>query len=280
MIRPIRAGILAVVMFAGGAAAQEGRPPNVVVIFCDDLGYGDLGCYGSSTIKTPNLDRLAAQGIRFTDFYSAYPVCSASRASLLTGCYQPRLDMPGVLGPKARKALHPDEVTIADLLKTKGYATMAVGKWHVGDSPQTLPTAQGFDRYFGIPYSNDMARKKGWGNDAPDLDKIWAQKKWDIYDGELYRDGTVIESPVNQTTLTDRYTDEAVKFVREKKDGPFFLYFAHTMPHVPLFVGDDRYDPDPAQAYRLTVEHIDASVGRVLDALDGYGVADNTLIVF
>ena len=156
------------------AQEETADPPNIIIIFCDDQGYRDLGCFGSPNIDTPHVDRMAAEGLKFTDFYSAYCVCSASRASLLTGCYQPRLSMPGVIGPRAKTALHPDEVTIADLLKTRGYATACVGKWHVGDSPETLPTGQGFDSYFGIPYSNDMARKKGWGNGPADLDRIWS----------------------------------------------------------------------------------------------------------
>jgi len=258
----------------------DAKPPNIVIVFCDDQGYQDLGCFGSPDIKTPNVDRLAAGGMRFTDFYSGYCVCSASRASLLTGCYQPRVSMPGVLGPHTRVALHPDEITIADLLKRQDYATACIGKWHVGDSPETLPTAQGFDSYFGIPYSNDMARKKGWGNGPADLDKIWKEKRWDIYNNELYRDEKVIESPVNQVTLTDRYTEEAVEFIRENKGRPFFLYLPHTMPHVPLFVSEERYDPDPHKAYKLVIEHIDASVGRILETLDELELAENTLVVY
>ncbi|MCA9248252.1 MAG: sulfatase [Planctomycetales bacterium] len=261
-------------------AAAAANLPNVIIIFADDQGYQDLGCYGSPNIKTPNIDRMAGQGMRFTDFYSAYCVCSASRASLMTGCYQPRLSMPGVLGPRSSVGLHPDEVTIADLLKTKGYATQMIGKWHLGDKPQTLPTAQGFDHYLGLPYSNDMARIKGWGNNAPDLDKIWAEKKWDIYHNDLYRDEKSVESPVNQTTLTDRYTEEAVKFIRNNQERPFFLYFAHAMPHVPLFVADERYSPDPQKAYQLAIEHIDGSVGQILATLDELELADNTLIIY
>jgi len=260
--------------------AADTKRPNFIIVFCDDQGYQDLGCFGSPDIKTPNIDRMAAEGMRFTDFYSAYCLCSASRASLLTGCYQPRINMPSVLSPNSNVGLHPDEVTIADLLKTKGYATMCIGKWHVGDRPQTLPTAQGFDAYFGLPYSNDMARQKGWGNDAPDLDRIWKEKRFDIYDNELYRDEKVVESPVNQTTLTDRYTAEAVKFIEANKATPFFLYFAHTMPHVPLFVSDERHDPDPKLAYKLTIEHIDGSVGRILETLEAQGLADNTFMVY
>lgn len=254
--------------------------PNVVIIFADDQGYQDLGCYGSPDIKTPNIDGLARGGMRFTSFYSAYCVCSASRAALLTGCYQPRLNIPGVLGPRGKVGLHPDEVTIADLLKTKGYRTMCVGKWHLGDQPEVLPTAQGFDHYFGLPYSNDMARKKGWGNNTADLDKIWKLKKWDVYDNHLYRDTERIEGPVNQVTMTDRYTAAALEFIRASKGKPFFLYMPHTMPHVPLFVSDERYDEDPKKAYKLTIEHIDGSVGQILGALDELKITDNTIVVY
>ncbi|MCH2579939.1 MAG: sulfatase-like hydrolase/transferase, partial [Planctomycetes bacterium] len=247
--------------------------PNVVLVYADDQGYQDLGCYGSPNIKTPNIDGLAREGVRFTSFYSAYCVCSASRAALMTGCYQPRLNIPGVLGPRGSVGLHPDEVTIADLLKTKGYATMCIGKWHLGDRPEVLPTAQGFDHYFGLPYSNDMARIKGWGNNAPDLDKIWKLKKWDIYNNHLYGDDKRIEGPVDQVTLTDRYTAQAVEFIRTNKAKPFFLYMPHTMPHVPLFVSDERYDADPKKAYKLTIEHIDWSVGQILKTLAELGLA-------
>lgn len=277
--------LFSLVAFRGPQSeAADAKPdlsrPNFIIVFCDDQGYQDLGCFGSPTIKTPNVDRLAAEGMRFTDFYSAYCVCSASRAALLTGCYQPRLSMPGVLGPRSKVGLHPDEVTIADMLKSVDYATMCIGKWHVGDAAETLPTAQGFDHYFGLPYSNDMARQKGWGNGPDDLDKIWRLKKWDIYNNDLYRDESVIESPVNQVTLTDRYTDEAVRFIREHADRPFFLYLAHSMPHVPLFVSEDRWDPDPHKAYRLTIEHIDWGVGRILETLHEEGIAENTFIVY
>ena len=260
--------------------AASAATPNIVIIFLDDQGWQDLSCFGSKTIKTPHIDSLARDGMKFTSFYSAYCVCSASRASLMTGCYQPRLSMPGVLGPNSNVGLHPDEVTIADLLKTKGYATMCIGKWHLGDKPQTLPTAQGFDHYFGLPYSNDMARKKGWGNNAPDLDKIWREKKWDIYNNDLLRDEKSIEAPVNQVTLTKRYTEEAVKFIQANKEKPFFLYMPHTMVHVPLFVTDDIYVEDPKEAYRLTMQHVDWSVGQVLKTLEETGVAKNTLVVY
>lgn len=265
-------------MAAVSAIAAE--KPNFVIMFCDDQGYGDLGSYGSKVNKTPNIDKLAAQGMRFTDFYSAYSVCSASRASLLTGSYRPRIGMRGVLWP-GQAGFDKEEITIADMLKSKGYATMCVGKWHVGETKDTLPTAQGFDHYFGLPYSNDMGRKKDWeGRTAADLDKIWAQKKWDIYDNHLYRDTERIEGPVNQVTMTNRYTEEAVKFINTNKDKPFFLYFAHTMPHVPLFVSDDLYDPDPQKAYKLVTEHIDWSVGEVMKALDDNKIAVNTFVIY
>jgi len=262
------------------AAVHAERTPNVIIVYADDQGYQDLGCYGSPNIETPNIDGLAAAGMRFTSFYSAYCVCSASRAALMTGCYQPRLNMPGVLGPRGPVGLHPNEVTIADMLKAKGYATMCVGKWHLGDRPEVLPTAQGFDHYLGIPYSNDMARMKGWGNDPASLDKIWDLKKWDIYDNHLYRDAERVEGPVNQVTLTDRYTEAALGFIRKNKSKPFFLYMPHTMPHVPLFVSDDRYDKDPKRAYELTIEHIDWSVGQILATLDELKLADDTVVVY
>jgi len=272
--------LLALSLGALSALVSAAETPNFVIIFCDDQGYQDLGCYGSPNIDTPNIDQLAAEGIRFTNFYSAYCVCSASRVSLLTGSYQPRLSMPGVFGPRSPRGLHPDEITFADLLRTKGYATAMVGKWHVGDKPETLPTAQGFDTYFGLPYSNDMARAKGWGNAADDLDKIWAENKWDIYNNELYRDGEIIESPVNQVTLTDRYTEAAVDFIKAKKDQPFLVYLAHAMPHVPLFVPERMWDENPEKAYELVIEHIDESTGQILDTLEELGLTENTVVFY
>ncbi|MDG2469740.1 MAG: sulfatase [Pirellulaceae bacterium] len=268
------------ILNAAFCVSAQNRIPNFIVIFADDQGYRDLGCFGSPNIKTPNIDQMAKDGIRFTDFYSGYCVCSASRASLLTGCYQPRISMRGVLGPHSKIGLNPEEVTIADMLKQKDYATAMVGKWHVGDRPQTLPTSQGFDSYFGLAYSNDMARQRGWGNGPTDLDKIWKMKKWDIYNNELYRNGKQVESPVNQVTLTDRYTDECLKFISSNAKQPFYLHMCHAMPHVPLFVNDERYDPDPKTAYQLTIEHIDHSVGRILKKLDELGIADNTVVLY
>ncbi|MHC4996032.1 MAG: sulfatase family protein [Planctomycetota bacterium] len=275
-MKPILTALTLLILTTSTPAAQ----PNFIIVFNDDQGYQDLGCFGSPNIHTPNIDALAAGGMRFTDFYSAYCVCSASRASLMTGSYQPRISMRGVLGPNSNVGLHPDEVTIADMLKTRNYATAMVGKWHLGDKPQTLPAAQGFDTYLTLPYSNDMARKKGWGNATEDLDKIWRLKKYDIYNNVLVRDGRTVESPVNQITLTDRYTAAALEFIEAKHKQPFFLYLANTMPHVPLFVSDERYDEDPHLAYKLTIEHIDWQVGQITKTLDRLDIADNTFIVF
>lgn len=204
-----RRGFLAA---AAGAAfsctVKAQRPPNIILIYIDDLGYGDLGCYGSS-IPTPEIDRLAKEGVRFSDFYSASPVCSPSRAALLTGRYPTRVNVPRVLFPNDTTGLPLDEMTIAEMLKRRQYRTMCIGKWHLGHQPQYLPTRRGFDHYFGIPYSNDM---------TPCV---------------LMRDETIIENPARQETLTQRYTEEAIRFIRSSADSPFFLYLPHTFVHIP-----------------------------------------------
>ena len=234
-----------------GAATQ----PNVIVILADDLGYGDLGCYGSP-ISTPNLDRMAAEGAVFRQFCSASPVCSPSRAALLTGRYGVRGGVPYVLGPGERVGLSLRETTLAQTLKQVGYKTMCVGKWHLGAFPGYLPTDRGFDRYFGIPYSND--------ND-PSI---------------LLSDTDVVESPVDLTTVTRRYTDKAVNFIRECHDTPFFLYLAHTYPHIPLDASSDFKGKSAMGAYGDAVEELDWSVGQVLAEVEARGAASNTLIVF
>ena len=190
-------------------AAKNAAPPNVVLIYADDLGYGDLGCYGSSN-RTPNLDRMAAEGVRFTQFYSANPVCSPSRAALMTGRYPTRVGVPRVLNPKDTTGLPDSEITIAQMLKARAYKTMCVGKWHLGHLPQYLPTKRGFDEYFGIPYSNDMDPRPLLHNDRE------------------------IEKPARLETLTPRYTEQALRFVERSKGSPFFLYMPHTYPHIPL----------------------------------------------
>ena len=247
-------------------ARAENRPPNFVVIFCDDLGYSDLECFGSQKIKTPNIDRMAAEGMRLTSFYSTCSVCSPSRTSLLTGCYPRRVNMHVnhenlcVLFPGDRKGLNPEEMTIAEVLKAKNYATICVGKWHVGDHPNFLPHKQGFDSYFGIPYSNDMNRKE-----VP---------------LPLLRNERVIESPVDQPMLTPRYTKEVVKFIYGNKDKPFLVYLPHTFPHLPLFASSRFKGKSAHGRYGDTIEEIDWSTGEILKALQDTGVDDNTLILF
>ncbi|MHC4315797.1 MAG: sulfatase-like hydrolase/transferase, partial [Planctomycetota bacterium] len=256
--------------------ASTGKP-NFIIIFTDDQGYQDVGCFGSPNINTPNLDSMADEGSKFTDFYSAASVCSPSRAALLTGCYPPRVSITKVLFPRDSIGLNPDEITIADILKAQGYATACVGKWHLGHLPQFLPTSNGFDSYFGIPYSNDMDGVKGKNRN---LDRAWQEKDYSPWNVPLMRDEKVIERPADQTTLIERYTQEAVRFINENKDRPFFLYLPHTMPHVPLFVSDEFFVADAHKAYKATIEQIDSSVGRVLEALKKAGVDKNTLVVF
>jgi arylsulfatase A len=240
---------------AAFAAPQGDRPLNVVLIYADDLGYGDLGCYGSS-IKTPNLDSLARDGARFTNFYSANPVCSPSRAALLTGRYPTRVNVPRVFFPYDNEGLPATETTIAAMLKPKGYRTMCVGKWHLGHKPDYLPTKRGFDAYFGIPYSNDM---------KPAV---------------LLRNEETVEAEATQTTLTKRYTEEAVKFIDSAKSGPFFLYMPHTMPHIPLFASEKFRGKSSQGLYGDVIEELDWSVGEVLASLKRNGVENNTLVLF
>lgn len=246
-------------------AAGEARPPNFVIIFTDDQGYQDLGCFGSPDIKTPHTDRMAAEGTKFTDFYVAAPVCTPSRAALMTGCYPKRVGLHrGVLFPNANRGLNLDEITIAELLKSRGYATACVGKWHLGHRPKFLPTRQGFDSYFGIPYSNDMPTK------APDGRK----------GAVLLRNEEVIEHPVDQTTLTERYTDESISFITNNKDRPFFLYLPHSMPHVPLHVSK-RFKAKSARGlYGDVIECIDWSTGRILQTLRKLKLDGSTIVVF
>jgi arylsulfatase A len=251
--------------------------PNFVIIFTDDQGYQDVGCFGSPSIKTPNLDRMAAEGMKFTDFYAGASICSPSRAALLTGCYPPRVGITRVLFPRDNIGLNPKEVTIADMLKERGYATTCIGKWHLGHLRPFLPTHNGFDSYFGIPYSNDMDGVKGKDKN---LDRAWRQRDFSPWNVPLMRNETIIERPADQTKLIDRYTDEAVKFIRTNRDKPFFLYLPHTMPHIPLFVSKNFYVNDVHQAYKVTIEQIDSSVGRVLAALKENGIDRKTLVVF
>ncbi len=263
-------------LHSGIVAAEQ---PNVVIIFADDLGYGDLGCYGSPTIRTPYLDRMAAEGLRFTDFYSASEVCTPSRAALLTGRYPIRSGMCGnrrVLFPNSKGGLPPNEITIPEALRDKGYATAHLGKWHLGIHEGSRPLDQGFQRSFGLPYSNDMDAR----HDLPRGSSGSPNPPYDGWNVPLMRDGKVLEQPADQTTLTKRYTEEAVTFIREQKGNPFFLYFAHTFPHVPLFASPTFKGESRGGIYGDAVEELDWSVGQVLDTLRNEGLAERTLVVF
>ncbi len=258
---------------------------NVIVIFTDDQGYQDLGCFGSPDIRTPRIDQMAREGMRLTSFYSANPVCSASRAALLTGCYPKRvLAEKTVLFPRDTVGLNPKETTLADMFKGEGYATACVGKWHLGHHPEFLPTRQGFDSYFGIPYSNDMSHPEGAKRPKyGEWDTYWKDRQSSaLWQTPLLRDEKIIEHPVEQRTITRRYTDEALSFIRQSKDAskPFFLYLAHSMPHVPLYLPDALHNPDSSNPYNDVIEHIDAQVGRILDLLTQLELSRNTLIIY
>ncbi len=263
---PFRIAFLVLSAMLATVTRSAADQPNVVVIFIDDLGYGDVGPFGATVQKTPNLDRMAAEGRKLTSFYAA-PVCSVSRAQLLTGSYGPRCGDPWVYFPAAPKGLAPDEVTIAERLKALGYATACVGKWHLGDQPEFLPTRQGFDRYFGIPYSNDMQRVST------------ATGKRVV---PLLRDDHVeaLLADEEQREIVERSTAEAVKFITESKEKPFFLYMPHTAIHIPLFPGKDFVGTSDNGPYGDWIEEVDWSVGRILEAIRTNGLDDNTLVIF
>lgn len=267
-----------------GAAAELSHSvaaalPNFVIIFADDLGYADLGCYGAKDIQTPNLDRMAAEGLRFTSFYAAQAVCSASRAALLTGCYPNRIGILGALGPNSKTGIHAQELTIAEVLKPRGYATAIYGKWHLGDAPQFLPTRHGFDEYFGLPYSNDMwPFHPDYVNLPPD-----AQRNRGYPDLPLIENERVAITPMtaeHQAHLTTWYTERAVGFIERHKSRPFFLYVPHAMPHVPLYVSDQFKGKSKAGLYGDVIMEIDWSVGEILAALRRNGLDDRTLVIF
>lgn len=245
--------------------------PNIVLIFADDLGYGDLGCYGEKRWKTPALDSIATNGVRFTDFHSSQPVCSASRASLLTGCYANRIGIHGALYHGSKNGIHADEVLLSELLRDQGYKTCAVGKWHLGHHEQFLPLQHGFDRYLGLPYSNDM-----WPHGK-------VVKPGTFVELPLIRDNTIIDADVDgkdQTKLTQQYSDFAVEFIEESKQAPFFLYFAHTFPHVPLYAGDEHAGKSNAGIYGDVLEEFDGVVARILATLRKHDLEKNTLVIF
>lgn len=258
--------LLSGVCFSSTVSAVE-RRPNLLVIYFDDLGWGDLGCYGAQKIRTPNLDRLALEGTRFTSFYVSQPVCSASRASLLTGCYANRVGIHGALFPDARIGLSPKEMTLARMLKNAGYSTGMVGKWHLGRPTELLPLRHGFDEYLGLPYSNDM-----WPLN-PNA-KPGSYPPLPLIDGDQ-----VVEAITNQTSLTSRYTERAVSFIDRHRDDPFFLYVAHSMPHVPLFASDRYRGKSAGGLYGDVLEELDGSVGQILEALKRNRIDKDTWVV-
>jgi arylsulfatase A-like enzyme len=283
-----QAMMFAIVVFCAGcfssvALADAPRKPNVIIILADDLGWGDLSCYGHPSIHTPRLDRMAAEGMRFTDFYSTGEVCTPARAALLTGRYPIRSGMCHdrfrVLRRNSAGGLPAEEITLAQALKPAGYATACIGKWHLGNYmnvPAHHPRQHGFDFYYGLPHSNDMnptpAAPKGATKRLDQQDEWWA--------APLFLNEQLIEQPANQRTLTRRYTEQAVKFIHEQKDKPFFLYLAHTFPHVPLFASKEYAGKSRRGLYGDVVEEIDWSVGQVLDELKQDGLEDNTLVFF
>jgi len=230
--------------------------PNVIIIYADDLGYGDLGCFGATDIETPHVDHLAREGIRFTDFYSASAVCTPSRAALLTGRMPQRMGVVGVYFPESFTGMPTDELTMAEMLQEQGYATSAVGKWHLGHHHQFLPLQRGFDEYFGIPYSNDM-------------------------ESVVYLEGNdVVDFDVDQRYTTRTYTEHATDFIDRNADAPFFLYLAHSMPHVPLYVSPEFAGVSDRGLYGDVIEELDWSVGEIISTLETHGILENTLIIF
>lgn len=293
-----RIHLLTLVWLLCPLAVSAEDKPNIIIILTDDQGYQDIGCFGSPDIKTPHLDKMATEGMRFTDFYVASAVCSPSRAALLTGCYPLRVGVPRVLFPNGKaEGLAPEHTTIAEVLKTVGYTTMAVGKWHLGDEKQFLPTNQGFDSYYGIPYSNDMypAKSMDYAADCLWLEGMTAEKVAQSFAKSskgrpqsmrdkvpLMRDEVCIEFPADQATISRRYTDEAIQFIKKSSQDkkPFFLYLAHTMPHTPLYASKDFMGKSKRGLYGDVIEEIDYNVGRILTELKSLGVKDNTIVVY
>ncbi|MGX5817841.1 sulfatase family protein [Chitinophaga lutea] len=280
--------IMAALVLAGAAVAvysfippkPKAQRPNVVLIFMDDMGYGDPVCYGGGPYQTPNLDRLAAGGIRFTNFYAAQAVCSASRAGLLTGCYPNRIGINGALWPTAPTALSNDEETIAELLKAQGYRTGMVGKWHLGSKPPFLPLQNGFEEYLGLPYSNDMWPVHYDGKPITDT----ARNKRGHYPPLPLIDGNktvrIIKTLEDQSELTGMYTQRACDFIRKHKQDPFFLYLAHSMPHVPIAVGKQFQGKSGQGLFGDLMEELDASIGEVMKTLKDNGLDKNTIVIF
>ncbi|WP_350292023.1 sulfatase [uncultured Croceitalea sp.] len=256
-------------MFSVSQEPEVNTPPNVIIIFTDDQGYQDIGCFGSPDIKTPHLDKMAQEGIKLTDFYAAQAVCSASRAGLLTGCYPNRIGIHGAFMPNSRHGLNTSETTIAEMLKAIGYKTGVFGKWHLGDNQMFMPNNQGFDEYFGIPYSNDMWPFHPQQGPIFDFDPL-----------PLFENETIIDTLTNQSSLTTQITERSVDFIKKNKDHPFFLYIAHPQPHVPLFVSDKFKGKSERGLYGDVIMEIDWSVGQILAALKENNLDEDTIVIF
>ena len=256
------------IIFLFGCSKSIEKSPNIVFILTDDLAYADLSSYGSEFIETPNLDKMAEDGVKMTSYYAAQAVCSASRAAILTGCYPNRLGISGAFGPKSKIGINPDEFLLSEMLKENNYKTGIFGKWHLGDAEKFLPTNHGFDEFYGILFSNDMwkfhpERPEGYPDDLM-----------------LYRNETPIQSIIDQSDLTKEITDESIRFIEENKDNQFFLYIAHPQPHVPLFASKDFNGSTGNGLFADVISEIDFSVGRVIEALEKNNLTENTIVVF
>lgn len=267
-----------ILMFSVGFSQNKEQTPNIVLVLMDDLGYGDLSCYGALDIRTPNIDQIALDGIRFTNYLTPQAVCSASRAALLTGCYANRVGMAGALGPRSETGLAHSEVTIAEMMKQKNYATAIIGKWHLGDNKAFLPLSQGFDEYLGIPYSNDMwpmdydgspAKSENYKSKHPILPLIKDNDKI-----------AEIKTLEDQSTLTGIYTDAAISFIKRNKNKPFFLYLAHSMPHVPINASKKFRGTSKQGLFGDVIQEIDDGIGRIMETLKSNGLDKNTIVIF
>lgn len=270
--------LVSLVTLRANERTAPAQPPNFIIVFCDDMGYADIGPFGAEGYETPHLDRMATEGIKFTDFYVGRSFCTPSRAALMTGCIPTRVGIGGNFGPKSTTGLNPNEMTIAEVLKQKGYTTACFGKWHLGHMPQFLPPNQGFDEYFGIPYSNDMWPFHPNVRHLPMEDRI---KRWPHL--PLYEGTTIINPqimPEDQIPLTTRLFERAVQFIDKHSDDPFFIYLPSPQPHVPLFVSDKYKGKTDRGLYGDVIAEIDWGVGQLFDALKKNGIDQNTCIVF
>ena len=269
ILKLLNYSLLGVLLLVGCQNKKEMKPPNVIFILTDDQGYGDLGVYGAEDFSTPHLNAMASEGARFTSYYATQPVCSASRASILTGCYSDRLGIFNAYNPNSKKGLNPKETTIAEMLKEQGYATAIFGKWHLGDAPPFLPRKHGFDKFYGILYSNDMWPKhpqQGTVHNFPDI--------------FLYENETPIKKLDEQSFLTQALTNKTIDFIEKNKDNPFFIYLPHPQPHVPLFVGKEFEGTQDRGLYGDVIHEIDYGVGQIMETLKKNDLEENTILIF